>query len=148
MIEIENIKEWLNSNKHKVNIYINRTECHRWKAWRRDSRLPVIGCAGKEERNDECIFIEVFYGVFQYYKSVKNESVYIDALLEYEQMELNEDTVSTWRNKYEQQIDDIQFHGSKFQVVINKDRNEILEVVLPQEELKHIVKFKEVYWNY
>ena len=145
---VENIKEWLKSNRHKANIYIDKTECHKWKHWRRGSELPIIGCAGSEERNEECIFIEIFYGVWKYYKSVKNESVYIDALLEYEQMEVNEDSVFTWRNKYEQQIDDIDFYDCKFQVILNKDRNEILEVVLPEEELKHILKFKEIYYEY
>ncbi|TDS18889.1 hypothetical protein DFQ03_0600 [Maribacter caenipelagi] len=145
-MKIRKTQDWLKANHHKLCSSIKKTECYKWSRWLKDKRTHVFPCVC-ETRNDDCIFAETYYRVWQVGQLLEQEDMFVNALLEYENMKGDKGFHKRWLNNYSSLGENIFLLEERVKIAIQKDPYVTAEVILPREEIKHLLKFKEVYWS-
>lgn len=120
------------------------TECYKWSRWIKDQRTHLFPCVC-QTRNDDCIFAEMYYRVWQVGQLLEQEDKFINALLEYENMKGDKGLLKRWFNSCSNLAENIYLLEESIKIATRKEPYVTMEVVIPKEEIKHLLKFKEVY---
>ena len=144
--EISSIQDWLKANYYKFSSSIKETECYKWSRWNKDQSTHMFPCVC-QTRNDDCIFAEMYYRVWQVGQLLEQEDKLVNALLEYENMKGDKGLLKQWFYNHRNLGEGILSLEEIIKIVTLKEPYVTMEVVLPKEEIKHLSKFKEVYWS-
>lgn len=60
-LDIKKIQKWLVEHEYITNYFVSETSCRKWDKWKNNNEEP-FPCVCSV-RNDECIFIELFYNL-------------------------------------------------------------------------------------
>lgn len=142
--KLESIQVWLKTNQSKIVSCAEETICYKWSRWIKDQSTHIFPCVC-HTRNDDCIFAETYYRVWQVGQLLEQEDMFVNALLEYENMKGDKGLHKLWLNSYSSLGENIFLLEERIKIAIQKDPYVTAEVILPREEIKHLLKFKEVY---
>lgn len=146
-LDIIDIQEWLKLNQHKLSLAIEKSSCYKWTRWQADNSIHVFPCVCRT-RNEECIFAEIYYRVWQVGKMLELEDDYISAIIEYGEFKGDKGALEEWFSHYKELSKDILMLEEKFKIAIEKEPYKVTEVILRMEEIKHLLKFREIYFEF
>jgi len=144
IIEIDNVQEWLNKNKYKLHSIVDHTECFKWKKWyvKKDTYIFPCVCPVREHY---CLEMELFYRVWLVQQMINKEQCFVDAILDYNVVKTDKGKKEHWLTRYKTIYEDVVQLDEKFRVTYKKHPNRTIEVLLPKDEIKHLLRFKELY---
>lgn len=120
------------------------TECYKWSKWLTDKNIHVFPCVC-ENRNSACMFVEAYHALWKVSNALAREDEFIKALIEHSLVIDAKGTLKQWLTIYKELFQEVLLIDDTIKVSLGRNSLESDIIKLSREELKHILKFKEVY---
>lgn len=141
---IDDIHGWLTVNGYRLLECIHETKCDKWRKWSKDKSIHVFPCIC-ETRNSACKFAETYHAIWKVDNALAREGEFIEALIEYSLVIDAKGSFKQWLKRYEELFQEVLLIDDTIKVSLGKNSLESDITILPREELKHLLKFKELY---
>jgi len=145
-VQVDSLFRWLDNYKVICDGLIEVTTCAKWKRWARINSEQILPCVCSE-REKECASVELYYRIWSVGQMLNNEQNCIEAILDYDEIKAGKGAADLWLKRYRSVFDDLVLLEEKFSVTYKKHPEEGIEVLLPKDEIKHLIYFKELYFD-
>lgn len=142
--KVEDIKSWLAANEYRLLESIHETTCNKWRKWLDDKSIHVFPCVC-ETRNSTCKFVETYHAIWRVSNALTKEDEFIEALIEYSSVIDAKGSLKQWLKSHEELFQEVLLIDDIIKVSLGKNSLESDIIKLSMAELKHLLKFKEIY---
>lgn len=154
-LEIEQITTWLDEYENYFYFLINETNCRKWSRWQDDKTSHILPCCCPK-REEDCIFIELYYELNKLIQLHKKEAYFKNLVDELNQLKNDKTSVIDWvikaRNVYKTDLkylypDSYSFCAST-RISDNSDESspyQVYHVKIKREEFKYALEIKEIF---
>ncbi|NVN19430.1 hypothetical protein GUA46_13855 [Muricauda sp. HICW] len=144
VVKIDNIAEWLAAKTTEINRLVEITSCFKWRRWNSDKSMHVFPCVCPQRENP-CASIELYHRVWSVERMLNNEQTCIEAILDHDEVKKGKVTAEHWLKLYSTLFEDVVVLQETFSVTQTKYPERTIEVILPKDEIRHLIYFKELY---
>ncbi len=141
--KIEDLGEWINQNKNNYLRNVDSSICNKWRDYYYYNETPLPCCC--KIRTGDCIFLECFYKVEYAKELVDNKKLYISALNSYKAIQHNSAAIMEWVIDNEALYNNVIHLNPQIRVMTQLYPHKSHYIKLPQQELKEILEFKNVF---
>lgn len=143
-LNICEIKSWLTDNVEKVRLDISNSTCRKWENWLEDNSVHIYPCVCSV-REQDCIFIEIYYKLYGLERYLKLESHFEQVLSEYEKICQSESALLNWMQKHKLDWDNLTSLDSVVKIKVTSEPYKTLDIQIDKDGFEHCFKFKELY---
>ena len=144
--DFNHVHNWIEENVKKLSYVVSVSECKKWDKCFNYNETP-FPCVCPT-RNNECIFIETYYEVYKAFLLIQKEQEYLQALEQYYKIKCNKNAVLEWVKYYEPIGTELLHFNPIIKIKIKQEPYEVKQIVLPENELQNLLKFKDIFTEY
>lgn len=133
---------WLNKAHGYISKYADVTPCRKWDKWLNQNETP-FPCVCTS-RNDECIYIEIYYKILHSYNLMKLEGTFKAALEEYRKIAHNKKAIIAWAKHHEELGAKASLFKTVIKVKTSGNPYTTVDVVLPTNEAPFLMEFRRI----